>query len=228
MAPEGVEELSDEQMDKQGELKQAANDLLEDGKSEEALAKMTEAICIGAASAMMYAKRAQLLMQLDRPKAAINDCTAALSANPDSAKAMKVRARAYVKLEKWEEAHADFQTALKIDYDEDTEDASKEAEKKAKEIKSEQVKQRNKDEEAEYQRKLKESKEAYEAGLKAREDEHQEAKEKKEAEKRKAEEERRERVRKREQESAEADKPQESDGAPKSYAPGGAGAEDVD
>merc|ERR1719163_2061610 len=33
-------------------------------------------------------------MQLNRPRAAINDCTAALEINPDSAKAFKIRAKA--------------------------------------------------------------------------------------------------------------------------------------
>jgi len=228
MAPEGVEELTDEQLDKQAELKQAAQEAQEDGKLDEALEKLTSAVCIGCPTAMMYAKRAQLLMKLDRPEAAINDCTAALTVNPDSAKAMKIRAKAYVGLQKWEEAHADFQTALKIDYDEDTEDASKEAEKMAKELKAAAVQQRNKAEEAEYHRKLQESKEAYEAAMKAREGEWKEAKEKEEAEKRKAEEERKERVRRREQEESK-DQEKEADGVPKSHAPpGGASAEDVD
>ena len=35
----------------------------------------------------------KVLMQLDRPGAADNDCTAALALNPDSAKAYKMRAR---------------------------------------------------------------------------------------------------------------------------------------
>merc|ERR1740130_334688 len=99
---------------------------------------------------MMYSKRAQLLMQLGRLNAVVNDCTAALVVNPDSAKAFKTRARAYVKLEKWVEANADFSQGLKIDYDEDTEEASKDAAAKAKELNTAAVSKRNKDEAEEY------------------------------------------------------------------------------
>merc|ERR1712048_1381140 len=112
----------------------------------------------------MYSRRAQVLLQLDRPRAAANDCTAALEVNPDSAKAMKIRARAYVKIEKWEEAHSDFQTGLKIDYDEGAYDESLDVAARVKEMHAAAVAKRVKDEEAEYYKKLQESKEAYEAG----------------------------------------------------------------
>ena len=45
----------------------------------------------------------------------------------------------YVKLEKLEEAHADFSTGLKIDYDEDTEDAAKAVGEKVKEMNATKV-----------------------------------------------------------------------------------------
>jgi len=120
MSPKEKEELTEEEQDKQNGLKQQGADALEDGKQDLALEKFTEAIAIGCASALLYSRRAQLLLQLDRPKAAVNDCTAALEINPDSAKAFKIRARANLKLEQWEQAHSDFQTALKVDYDEQT------------------------------------------------------------------------------------------------------------
>ena len=78
-------------------------------------------------------------MQLGRPGAADNDCTAALGLNPDSGKAFKIRGRARSKLERWEEAHRDFATGLQLDYDEDTEDAMKEAAEKAKAINAARV-----------------------------------------------------------------------------------------
>jgi len=226
MSPADVEELTDEQQDKQNALKQEGSDALEDGKQEVALEKFTAAIEIGCASALMYSRRAQLLMQMDRPRAAINDCSAALTANPDSAKAFKIRAKGYVKLERLEEAHSDFQTALKIDYDEQTYEDSLEVAAKVKEIQAAAVANRNKAEEEEYHRKLQESKAAYEAGLKAREGEWKEAKEKEEEAKRKAEEERKARVRQREQETAggSADEP----GVPKAKGPPEPAAEDVD
>ena len=131
-----------------------------------------------------------------------------------------------------EEAHSDFQTALKIDYDEDTEEASKEVAEKVKEIQATKVKQRVQAEAEEYQRKLQESKVAYEAGLAANEEKFREQRMKEEEEKRKTEEERKERVRKREEGATE--EPAADDGAPKAYGPGSAPppaagtAEDVD
>merc|ERR1719335_1946311 len=99
MSPADVEELSDDLQDKQNGLKQQGSDALEDGKQDLALEKFSEAIGVGCASAMLYARRAQLLLQMGRPRATVNDCNAALVVNPDSAKAFKIRAKAYQKLE---------------------------------------------------------------------------------------------------------------------------------
>lgn len=232
MSPADKEELTEEEQDKQNGLKQQGSDALEDGKQDLALEKFTEAIAVGCASAMLYSRRAQLLFQMDRPRAAVNDCTAALAVNPDSAKAFKIRARAYVKLELLEEAHSDFQTALKIDFDEQTEEDSKDVAAKVKEIQAARVKDRNTKEAEEYHRKLQESKKAYEEGLKANEEKFREQRMAEEEEKRKTEEERKERVRKREAEAEGTSGDAPADGAPKSHAPpepGAAGtAEDVD
>merc|ERR1719331_3247341 len=110
-------------------------------------------------------------MALDRPGAAANDCTAALALNPDSGKAYKLRAKAYLKLEKLEEAHADFSTGLKIDYYEDTEDAAKAVAEKVKAMNAKKVKERNDAEAAEAHRVLMENKRKYEEGMKEREGE---------------------------------------------------------
>eukprot|EP00931_Biecheleriopsis_adriatica_P104259 TRINITY_DN78945_c0_g1_i1.p1 TRINITY_DN78945_c0_g1~~TRINITY_DN78945_c0_g1_i1.p1 ORF type:complete len:266 (-),score=92.99 TRINITY_DN78945_c0_g1_i1:154-873(-) len=228
MSPSDVAELTDEAQDKQNGLKQQGADALEDGKLDLALEKFTEAIAIGCASALLYSRRAQLLLQLDRPRAAVNDCSAALEINPDSGKAYKIRGRAHKKLGMWLEAHSDLQTGLKIDFDEGTEEEAKDVAEKAKELQEAAVKARIKEEEAEYHRKLKESKEAYEAGLKANEEKFREARMKEEEEKRAKEEERKERVRKR-QEEEDAKKDEGEPGVPKSHAPPGPGsAEDVD
>jgi suppressor of tumorigenicity protein 13 len=232
LSPADVTELTEELEDRQNSLKGEATELLEDGKKEEALAKFTESIQVGCASAMLLCRRAQLLVQLDRPLAAANDCTAALKVNPDSAKAFKIRARVFAKLEKWTEAHADFQTALKIDYDEQTEEDSKEAETKAKELKEKDVKARVDGEKEEYAKKLQESKLAYEAGLKANEEKFREERMKEEEEKKKKEEERKARVNAR-QASEEKETPADEPGVPKSHgppaaAPSAAGVEEVD
>lgn len=168
MSPAEPAELSEEQQDKQNACKQQAADAEEDGKLEVALEKLGEAISIGCASALMYSRRAGLLLKLDRPRAAINDCTAALAVNPDSAKACKIRAKAYKKLSMFEEAHADFQTALKIDYDEQTYEDSLDVEAKAKELKAAAVKKRNEDERLEEHRKNEENRKKYQEAMDAR------------------------------------------------------------
>merc|ERR1711865_456331 len=162
LSPPNVAELTDEQVDKQNALKQEGVDFAEDGKLDEALAKFSDAIAIGCASALLYSRRAAVLVQLGRPRAVINDCTAALAVNPDSAKEYKMRARANVKLEQWEQANLDFQTGLNIDFDDDTEEAAKVAAQKSKEIKEKVVKERVLKEKDDHQTKLLADKKAYE------------------------------------------------------------------
>merc|ERR1711957_303978 len=94
-------------------------------------------------TAMLYAKRAQVLVKLDRHSAAINDCTAALAVNENSAKAYKIRGKCYIKLEDWEKANLDLQKGLGIDFDDETEELAKDVAEKAKELKADAVKQRN-------------------------------------------------------------------------------------
>lgn len=229
MSPADVAELTEEAQDKQNSLKQEGADALEDGKLEVALDKFTDAIALGCASALLYSRRAQVLMKLDRPRAAVHDCTAALDLNPDSGKAFKIRARAYLKLERWEDAHADFQTGLRIDYDEQTYDDSLEVAERVKEMHAAATAKRVKEEEAEYYRKLQENKAAYEAGLKANEEKFREQRMRDEEEKKQKEEERKARVRQREKDEAKQETENEP-GMPKSHAPPepGPSAEDVD
>ena len=52
-APPGEIELTDEQMDKMGEIKQQAIDALEDGDLQKALDKYTEVVKMGNPSAML-------------------------------------------------------------------------------------------------------------------------------------------------------------------------------
>lgn len=118
----GELELSDEQLDKQESAKRDAAEALEEGNLDKALVSFTEAIVIGNASAMLYAKRADVLLKLKRPCACISDCLSAIEINPDSAKAYRIRGKAYRALGKWEEAHKDLSLSQKLDYDESLED----------------------------------------------------------------------------------------------------------
>merc|ERR550532_2144635 len=111
-------------------------DALDSGDRQLALEKLTAAIVLGCSTALLYCRRAQVLLELGRPRAAVNDCTAALGINPDSGKAYKIRARAHSRLKHWAEAHGDFQEGLRIDYDEDTYEESISVEAKMKGMKA--------------------------------------------------------------------------------------------
>ncbi|CAK9033958.1 58 kDa phosphoprotein (Heat shock-related protein) (HRP) [Durusdinium trenchii] len=134
MAPNDIKELEDDALEKQQMLKAQSAELADEQHFEEAMEKLTEAIIVGCATALMYGRRAELLMRLGRPRAAMRDCCRALELNPDSGKAYKTRARANSKLKRWTSAHADFQEGLKIDYDETTYEESLTVASKMKEI----------------------------------------------------------------------------------------------
>jgi len=123
--PEGdkfEQELTEEEQDKQNALKGEAAELLEDGDKNGALAKLTESILVGNPSAMMLAKRAELLLKMKRPRAASADAEAALRKNPDSAKAYKIRGKARRFLGEYAASKADLDQAQKIDYDDEIAD----------------------------------------------------------------------------------------------------------
>lgn len=96
----------------------------------------------------MYSRRAETLLQLARPRAAVADCSSALRINPDSGKAFKIRARAQVRLKRWTDAHRDFQEGLRIDYDDATYSESLTVAAKAKEMQAVATGKRVKDESA--------------------------------------------------------------------------------
>lgn len=99
-------------------------------------------------SNLTLCRRAEYLLKLPtpRPNACIHDCSYALNNNPDSAKALKIRGRAYAyessveltdrMMEKWLEAAADLRRACAIDFDEETDKLRKEVDEKAHEIES--------------------------------------------------------------------------------------------
>jgi len=115
--PELVErELTDKEMDEQGEFKGQAAEAMEDGEYAKALELQTKAILI-CPSAMMLAKRAEMLLKLKRPRGAAADATAALKMNPDSCKAYKLQGKALRLLGDYEGATRAFGQAQQIDFD---------------------------------------------------------------------------------------------------------------
>jgi len=149
---------------------------------------------------------------------------------------MKIRAKANLKFENWEAAHKDFQTALNMDYDEQTYEDSLEVAAKVKELKEAEGKARNKEELDAHNKKNAENKAAYMEGIKANEEKFREERMKEEAEKKEKEDERKERVRKREEAEGGYNAEEGGEGVPKAHAPpepdaapaAGGGAEDVD
>ena len=105
---------TDEDRQKAGELKMQANDAKSSGDLDKAIKLLTDAIQL-AASPLTYGKRAEILLKSKRPGAAINDCTTALSSNPDSCKNLKIRGQAYFKIGQYEKAAADLRKAMAID-----------------------------------------------------------------------------------------------------------------
>lgn len=117
-------DLSEADMEKQMAAKIAASELASSGDFEAALEKWNTVISMKP-SPLTLAKRADVLLKLRRPNAAIADCDAALKLNPDSAKSLKTRGKAYRLLGDWEKASADLSQGNTIDFDEDSADIQK-------------------------------------------------------------------------------------------------------
>lgn len=113
-------ESGQEDYEKAMEYKQAAADLKGSGDYENALEKYTQAILCAPPSALLYANRAMVLLELNRPQAAERDCDVALEQNPDSAKALRIRGKARKELKKYDLALKDLSSSQMIDFDEGT------------------------------------------------------------------------------------------------------------
>lgn len=105
-----------EQIDACDAAKEVASHAFGTGEFTLALEKYTEAVMSGAASALVHAKRAELLLMDRRPCAAIADCTAAIRINPHCGKAFRVRGIAHRRMGEWAEAHRDLTQAQSLDF----------------------------------------------------------------------------------------------------------------
>ncbi|KAK9265873.1 hypothetical protein L1049_001747 [Liquidambar formosana] len=112
-------EVTEENRDAAQISKLKAMDAISEGKSDEAIDHLTEAIMLNPSSAILYATRASVFVKLNKPNAAVRDADAALQINPDSAKGYKIRGMARAKLGRWEESASDLHVASKLDYDEE-------------------------------------------------------------------------------------------------------------
>ncbi|XP_068606106.1 hsc70-interacting protein [Brachionichthys hirsutus] len=127
-------EVTEEMADQANEKKMEAIDALGEGDLQKAMELFTEAIKLNPSIAVLYAKRASVFIQMQKPNAAIRDCDRAISINPDSAQPYKWRGKAHRLLGHWEAAAKDLATACKLDYDESASALLKEVQPKAKKI----------------------------------------------------------------------------------------------
>ncbi|XP_068193001.1 hsc70-interacting protein [Antennarius striatus] len=127
-------EVTEEMMDQANEKKMEAINALGEGDLQKAVELFTEAIKLNPCIAVLYAKRASVFVQMQKPNAAIRDCDRAISINPDSAQPYKWRGKAHRLLGHWEEAAKDLATACKLDYDESASALLKEVQPKANKI----------------------------------------------------------------------------------------------
>ncbi|KAG8056692.1 hypothetical protein GUJ93_ZPchr0002g23565 [Zizania palustris] len=112
-------EISDEKRDQAQLCKMKGIDALSEGKLDEAIEHLTEAVILNPTSAIVYATRAGVFVKAKKPSAAVRDADAALKINPDSAKGYKSRGMAKAMLGKWEDAARDLRMAAQLDYDEE-------------------------------------------------------------------------------------------------------------
>eukprot|EP00392_Amoebophrya_sp_AT5.2_P000480 g481.t1 len=119
---------------------------VEGGELENASSYMTKILKLGKGTAMQFAKRGDLFLRLRKPAAAVRDADRALELNPDSAKAYKVRGKANRKLQRWDAAHSDLETAQRLDFDDELEGVRKFVLAKWKKLEQVRVKQRISDE----------------------------------------------------------------------------------
>lgn len=141
---DAAKEFSEEDSDKADEKRMGAVGQFSEGNFEKAVELYTEAIELNPQSALLFAKRGQAFLKLNKPNACIKDCSRALELNCDSAAAYKFRGRAYRLLGKWEEAAKDLRQACNIDFDEQTDEWLKEVTPNAKKIEQHRLKQERK------------------------------------------------------------------------------------
>ncbi|KAK4479397.1 hypothetical protein RD792_014910 [Penstemon davidsonii] len=127
-------EVTEENQEAAQVSKSKAMEAISEGKLDEAIDYLTEAIILNPKSAILYANRASIFVKLKKPNAAIRDAGAALKINPDSARGYKARGMARAMLGLWEEAARDLHVASTLDFDEEIGVMLKKVEPNAKKI----------------------------------------------------------------------------------------------
>ncbi|KAM8810935.1 uncharacterized protein ACNFOS_015590 [Eudromia elegans] len=133
MGDENLKVTSDMMM-QADEKKKEAFDAVGRGEFQRAIHLFTDAIKLHPQLSTLYANRASVFVRLRRPHAAIRDCDKATEINPDSAQPYKWRGKAYWLLGHWQQAAKDLALACQLDYDEDTNDMLKDAQRRVQQI----------------------------------------------------------------------------------------------
>ncbi|XP_076265964.1 putative protein FAM10A4 [Rhynchophorus ferrugineus] len=165
-----TKEVTEEEADKADEKRREAMSEFSAGNYDKAIALFTEAIEINPNSALLFAKRGQTYLKLNKPNACIKDCTRALELNPDSATSYKFRGRSYRLLGEFELAAKDLRQACNIDFDEQTDEWLKEVTPNAKKIEEHLLKKERKRKDKEEKERLERVRKAKEAHAKAASD----------------------------------------------------------
>ncbi|CAK1600994.1 unnamed protein product [Parnassius mnemosyne] len=158
-----TKEPTDEDRDLSDEKRTEAMKAFAEQQYEKAIKLYTEAIELNPQSALLFAKRGQVYLKLNKPNACIKDCTRALELNCDSAAAYKFRGRAYRLLGKFEEASHDLCESLKIDYDDQANEWLNDVKPNAEKLRQHKLTVQRKKEEKEHREKLRRLRKAQEA-----------------------------------------------------------------
>eukprot|EP00919_Chromeraceae_sp_WS-2016_P050724 GHVR01120233.1.p1 GENE.GHVR01120233.1~~GHVR01120233.1.p1 ORF type:complete len:432 (+),score=149.71 GHVR01120233.1:51-1346(+) len=118
LAPQGDKEFNEDELIILSELKESAQEDISNDKLSSALDTLTKVVQMGNPSALLYCKRADLLLKLKRPVACVRDCDEAIKLNPDNGRAYRLRGKAYRYLGDYCNAHKDIHQGQTIDYDE--------------------------------------------------------------------------------------------------------------
>jgi len=113
-------EVSDEMFETANNKKMEGMEALREKKFQDSINAFTEAIKNNPHSGILYASRAQALLEDKKPNAAIRDTEIAIRIAPDSAKGYKIRGRARRVLGQYENALRDIQKGQQLDWDEST------------------------------------------------------------------------------------------------------------
>ncbi|KPI88745.1 hypothetical protein ABL78_2124, partial [Leptomonas seymouri] len=123
--PAKADEPSEAEVEAAMSAKGEATELYSEGKREEAVAKMSEALAHNPGNAMYWGLRALYYFESSRPCAALHDARKALALNPQNVRALRVRGTINRHLGRWEEAMKDLSDAQAIDYDDKTNETLK-------------------------------------------------------------------------------------------------------